>query len=141
MKILVPVDGSDNSLRVTEYATKLVESHEANEITLLTVACYSEPMAVSETYNTFRPQGDACIIASTANSNAAKQIFEEKNLPVKTEVIAGDPAEVILDYVEKHGIERIIMGSRGLSSLKGMLLGSVSHKVLNLAKIPVTIVK
>lgn len=141
MKILVPVDGSDNSIRAAEYAAKLAESHAANEITLLTVACYGEPMAMSETFVTFQQYSDSCIIENKAKSDAAKQIFDQKNLPVKAEVIAGDPADTILAYVEKHGMEKIIMGSRGLGNFKGMLLGSVSHKILNLAKIPVTIIK
>lgn len=46
---------------------------------------------------------------------------------------SGNPAEVILDYADKQRANLIVMGSRGLSDLKGLLMGSVSHKVSHLA--------
>lgn len=141
MKILVPVDGSENSLRAVEYAAKLKESHAANDVTLFTVACYGEPMAMSETFVTFEDYSKACIISNKGKVDRAKEIFDKKGLAVNTEVIAGDPADVILAYLDKNGFDKVIMGSRGLGSVKGMLLGSVSHKVLNAAKVPVTIIK
>jgi len=44
-------------------------------------------------------------------------------------MVAGDPAEAILDLAAEHKVDMIVMGSRGLSDLKGLLLGSISHKV------------
>ncbi|MEW5953449.1 MAG: universal stress protein [Bacillota bacterium] len=141
MKILVAIDGSENSLRAAEYAAKLKESHPGNDITLFTVACYGEPMAMSESFVTYEDFTKACLISNKAKVDRAKEIFDSKGLAVNTDVIAGDPADVILEYANKNGFDKIIMGSRGLGSFKGMLLGSVSHKVLNLAKVPVTIIK
>lgn len=45
----------------------------------------------------------------------------------------GPPAQAILDYVKDHPVDLIVMGSRGLSNLEGLMLGSVSHKVSHLA--------
>ncbi|MBT6910920.1 MAG: universal stress protein [Rhodospirillaceae bacterium] len=44
-------------------------------------------------------------------------------------MVEGDPAEVVLDLATKHKADMIVMGSRGLSDFKGLLLGSISHKV------------
>ena len=61
----------------------------------------------------------------TAREKGAKQI--------KTELGDGDPAREILDCAEREGANLIVMGSRGLGDIKGLLMGSVSHKVAQLA--------
>jgi nucleotide-binding universal stress UspA family protein len=48
---------------------------------------------------------------------------------ISSVIIEGDPAEAILDLAAKNKADMIIMGSRGLSDFKGLLLGSISHKV------------
>ena len=53
---------------------------------------------------------------------------------IKTAVEDGDPARRILEYAEKENASVIVMGSRGLSDIEGLLLGSVSHKVSHLAQ-------
>ena len=53
----------------------------------------------------------------------------------------GSPAVVILDFAAANDIELIIMGSRGLGIVKGVLLGSVSQYIVEQAKCPVLVVK
>ena len=52
---------------------------------------------------------------------------------VSTVLEDGDPVERILACAGTHGADLIVLGTRGLSDLKGMLMGSVSHKVIQLA--------
>ena len=52
----------------------------------------------------------------------------------------GSPADVILEEAARVGVDAIVMGSRGLSDIKGLLVGSVSHKVLHAAKCTVVTV-
>lgn len=52
---------------------------------------------------------------------------------LETRLLEGDPAEEILKAAEAASVDAVVMGSRGLSDLKGLLLGSVSHKVSSLA--------
>ncbi len=60
----------------------------------------------------------------------AKRVADEKGVKDISAVIEdGDPSEQILRYAEKEAANLIVMGSRGLSDLKGLLMGSVSHKV------------
>lgn len=53
---------------------------------------------------------------------------------VDSDVVDGDPADAILDVAERTGADLIAMGSRGLSDLEGLLMGSVSHKVCQRAE-------
>ena len=60
----------------------------------------------------------------------AKRVADEKGVKDISAVIEdGDPTEQILRYAEKEAANLIVMGSRGLGDLKGLLMGSVSHKV------------
>ena len=54
-----------------------------------------------------------------------------ENVDVRLE--AGDPADRILECIDEEKIDCVIMGSRGLNDLKGLFLGSVSHKIANRA--------
>jgi nucleotide-binding universal stress UspA family protein len=60
---------------------------------------------------------------------------------VATSLLDGDPAEEVLRFAESNGIELITVGSRGLGGLKGLFLGSVSHKLIADAKSPCLVVK
>jgi nucleotide-binding universal stress UspA family protein len=64
----------------------------------------------------------------------AKRVAQEKGVQeISTTIADGDPAEQILQRAEQEGANLIVMGSRGLSDLKGLLMGSVSHKVSQLS--------
>ena len=79
----------------------------------------------------------------------AEQILEQANKIViklgikdaKIQIEDGDPAEQILRCADREKVDLIIVGSRGLSELKGLLMGSVSHKVSQHAKCSCVIVK
>jgi nucleotide-binding universal stress UspA family protein len=60
---------------------------------------------------------------------------------VATGLLDGDPADEILRYADRNGIDLIAVGSRGLGGLKGLFLGSVSHKLIEDAKCPCLVVK
>jgi nucleotide-binding universal stress UspA family protein len=57
------------------------------------------------------------------------------------DAIAGHAAKHIVETAKARGIDLIVMGSRGLSDIAGLLLGSVTHKVIQLAQVPVLIVR
>lgn len=64
-------------------------------------------------------------------ANSAREAGASKVTPLARE---GDPAEVILDAAKEHEIDLIVLGSRGLGTLSGLLIGSVSSKVNNLSE-------
>lgn len=74
------------------------------------------------------------------------EVFFETGQNVKQEVIFAnlnipDTVEAIIDYATKKEFELIIMGTRGPSSLKGLMYGSLAHRVLNKSDIPVLLIK
>lgn len=71
----------------------------------------------------------------------AKKRLEEAGVNATVQLIQGAPAEVILDYTKKNHNDLIVIGSRGLGGIREFVLGSVSHNVVQHARIPVLVVK
>ncbi|MBJ8192959.1 universal stress protein, partial [Bacillus cereus] len=77
--------------------------------------------------------------ASLEQLQQAKSKLESAGINPETLHLKGDPAHEILDYARDSKQQLIIIGSRGLSGIKEMMLGSVSHKVSQLSSCPVLI--
>ncbi|MEZ0249033.1 MAG: universal stress protein, partial [Thermoproteus sp.] len=71
----------------------------------------------------------------------AKAKVQSEGVDVETVMLEGDPAGAIVDYSERIGADIIVTGSRGLSTIKRVFLGSVSTGVVTHAKKPVLVVK
>jgi nucleotide-binding universal stress UspA family protein len=128
-KILVPVDGSEYSKKALEFACEIASGF-SSELYLLNVR---EGVATERT--TVPLDQDDAISAGRTVTAAATEIVEKQGLDVAgSEVVVGSAANEILEFADRHNIDGIVMGSRGLSDFKGLLLGSVSHKVGHLAK-------
>lgn len=140
MKVLVPVDGSENSMRAVSYVFNMAKSHPSIEITLLTVACLYANY-IGETVLNLEEINVDCRKRSSLKLEDAKNYFTDRGVSVNAVLMQGEPADVIIDYVEKNGINKIIIGSRGLGPLKAAIMGSVTYKVLHNVKIPVTVIK
>jgi nucleotide-binding universal stress UspA family protein len=67
--------------------------------------------------------------------------FKQEGLPFDLDVALGDPAEEIVRKAKREAYDLIIIGSRGLTVFKELLLGSVSQRVVHEVKCPVMIVK
>jgi nucleotide-binding universal stress UspA family protein len=79
----------------------------------------------------------AGVLASIAEHIAGAAKDEAKSAGVDDVAVAvldGDPAKRILEYAEREGVDCIVMGTRGLSDVKSLFLGSVSQKVSNQAR-------
>ncbi|MBQ9364736.1 MAG: universal stress protein [Schwartzia sp.] len=134
--ILVPVDGSESSDRAIEQASYLAKAtgaklsflYVANINQLAINACLTDAILDAVT-----KAGDVILdrALEAVPSDVEKESFSE----------TGSPAVVILDFLEDHPVDLVVMGSRGLGALKGVLLGSVSQYVVEQAKCPVLVVK
>jgi nucleotide-binding universal stress UspA family protein len=127
--VLVPVDGSENSYRALDAALLLSEKLGSN-ITAVNVMeqvpithIESEKL-LSELLKAYRKENQE--ILSKCSKNAT-----EKGLSIKTLLLQGNPASVILDYSKKEKFDLVIMGSRGLGKFKQLILGSVSSKIVH----------
>ena len=135
-EILVPVDGSEGSDRAVAQAISMAEICDA-ELNFLYVAninqlainaCLSDAIleAVTKAGNVILDRA-----MDLVPSGIEKEAFSE----------TGSPAVVILDFAASNDIDLIVMGSRGLGLVKGVLLGSVSQYIVEQAKCPVLVVK
>ena len=70
-----------------------------------------------------------------------KRIAAKNNISIKTVSELGDPAKIIIELAKSNDSDLIIMGSRGRSAFKELLLGSVTQKVAHHAKCPVMVVR
>lgn len=139
-KILVSVDGSDNSKRAVLEARRHLEMFDA-QISLLTVVNPNFP-----DYDRFLDQDESAgFTQKQADSHPA--LVEALDLLGKTSeeiplyMKNGDPANEILKVADEGDYDLILMGSRGRGTFSRAFLGSVSNKVLNHAKTNVMIVK
>ena len=71
----------------------------------------------------------------------AKKILDERNISFQSNYVVGAIPEEIQKYVEKHGIEMIIMGSHGQTALHNLVLGSIATKILATTSVPVLIIR
>lgn len=161
-KILVPVDGSPHSIKAVELAASIASKFEA-EIILLhvllrghipaglrkaldvelspsksrpenLVVIPQEIMARVEDKSSATLSADALDFIAKHVLSRVKQICKDAGVKKVTErVEEGNPARHILNVAEASHVDMIIMGTRGLSELKGMLVGSVSSKVSHLS--------
>jgi len=150
MKVLVPVDGSDNSMRAVNYALGLAKKNPDTKFTLLAVATIRMDellvnLAELQRHNSelvnFTDLQKQFEEAPKSVLEHVKALFEESGIQVETAMLMGDPANRIIQYITDNGFENIIIGSRGMGVLKSAILGSVAYKVLAKTNIPVTIIK
>jgi nucleotide-binding universal stress UspA family protein len=126
-KILVPVDGSEQSHKAVAFAVDLAKHYNATLYLLHVFKLTIIPEGLGEYVVAERAElqalGDKII-------SAAKDEAKGRGIElIQTTVVEGDPAERIIDYAKEHDVDIIVIGSRGLGTFKGLLLGSVSSKV------------
>jgi nucleotide-binding universal stress UspA family protein len=138
-KILFPTDLSEESKKISEHVKMMAEKFGA-EIFVTYVS------NVGHYYNTLDvpvaglSNFEAEVIS--AASNQMKDFAESQftGMKIKTEILSGNPADEIVDYAEKNGIDLIIMG-HSRAGLERMLLGSVAHRIVKLSPVPVMIIR
>ncbi|HBT20909.1 MAG TPA: universal stress protein [Peptococcaceae bacterium] len=141
MKILLAIDGSDNAFRAAEFTANLAEMIPGSRVTLVFVDTLAT--IIKSRGGTLPEDYESIINEEIAKLfKRAENLFAEKSIPYNIKILEGyDVAETICDYAKEYNYDQIIMGTRGLGSIKGIILGSVSHKVIQLAPCPVTFVK
>ena len=134
--ILLAVDGSEYSHRAAEYAKSLAECYEANLLLVHVFAHTSDLLGYEDFEKLFSKRKSA----AQAILDKAKEILGSTTLKVYEELIDGSEAEAILKIAETRQADLIVMGTRGFGAVKGLLVGSVSRKVLHLSACPVMVV-
>ena len=139
-KILVAVDGSENSKRALLEAKKYGEGF-SGDITILSVV---KPMVPGH-YSYLKPPTpeDNKVLedASKFLLQESLKAFDGYSGDVEAKLRRGNPADEILREAEEEGYDLIVMGSRGLGVFSRSFLGSVSNKVLNHADTNILIIR
>ncbi len=136
-KILVPLDGSKNSIRGLEMAITLARQCGAiiTGVYLIHVPPHSEFRGVGSVRKSLN------IEIKKIMSNA-KVMAAQNGIVFKEKIMRGEVGYNIVKLAHgKNKFDMIVMGSRGRSSTKEIFFGSVSNYVIHTAKIPVVIVK
>jgi nucleotide-binding universal stress UspA family protein len=143
--ILVAIDGSETSIRGLETAIELAKTFGAKLHLLHVVREMQLPKELQkmmEVENMKGPREDVLKLVGDRILNQAKRVAESKGVKsVADNLGTGDPASSIVMHAEQNGIDLIVMGSRGLGQVEGLLLGSVSRKVSSMAKVPCLIAR
>jgi nucleotide-binding universal stress UspA family protein len=141
---MVAIDGSEHSLKAAEYVLEIAKSFGA-QLYAVTVTY------VPESYHL--KQEDVLSQSKEIHDNSMEdaktwlekfnQKSKEDNIQLKTELISSHrPVDyVILEYAEKNNIDLIVVGTRGRSGFKKLLLGSIASSVVTYAHCPVMVVK
>jgi nucleotide-binding universal stress UspA family protein len=137
LRILIPVDGSENSLRAVRFLIKKAALYrDPLEIHLLNVQ-HPFPGTIRGVAQLAREEHQRQGLESLA---AARALLDDTGVKYVHHISVGEAPEIIARYVEDKNIEQVVMGTRGLGTITGMLLGSVATKVLHLVNIPVLLV-
>lgn len=138
-KILVPCDGSDNALRAVRHAASLAKMMTGVQVELLNV---QDPVLLRE-HAAASVQEIERWQADEANRilQPAKQILDAEGVSYQVACRSGSPAREIVHHLADSHCDAIVMGTRGLSPIAGLMIGSVTTKVIHLVDVPVTLIK
>ena len=137
---LVPVDGSPCSLRALAFALHALRRESGARVHVLNVQAplihvWADKLVTPDMIDAeLRSDGEKVLVQ-------AKIMALSASIGCVPHVGIGAVAEEINAYATKHGCDAIVMGTRGLGVVAGLVLGSVAQRVVHLATVPVTLVK
>lgn len=140
MKLLVPIDGSDTSLRAVDaLIAKLAAYRPPVEVHLLNVQNALRKdvgqFVDHEEIRRYHQEEGAKALAPARARLDAQAVVHTAHV-----FVGDDPASVIVQFAKEQKVDEIVMGSHGRSELAQILLGSVAREVLRGAGVPVTLV-
>jgi nucleotide-binding universal stress UspA family protein len=139
-RILVPVDFSDSTPPLLDWAAHLAEQH-ASSIILL--HAYHLPVEFQQLEGAYLPPDFWASVKAEAEESLARleAELEQRGVEVETVVCEGYAATVIVEEAKARDADLIVIGTHGLSGLKHLLLGSIAERVVQKAPCPVLSVK
>lgn len=141
--VLVATDGSEGANRAVDYAAHLAKSRGAELLIAYVIGGYGVPDKLFRQFTRAQQvwlqeqlESDAKHILTSARERAhnigVSVIFLESQ--------SGDVAQSIIEIAREKNAEAIVIGKRGVGRIAGLLLGSVSQKIVSLSPIPVTVI-
>ena len=146
-KILIAIDGSESSLRAADFAIQLAAKEDSARVILLNILGISTAKQVASSiilaptfglkeYERYKREAKKWL-------DKIGKKFEEKGIQTKVEIVGGPvpAASSIVNYAENQNVDLIVVGTRGKSGIKKLLLGSVASSVVSHASSNVLVVR
>lgn len=151
-RVLVAIDGSIPSMRATDYAISIAIKNNSQLLVLYVIDAYKYPrlpssIILAPTFGTekyLEERNEAEKLMSKIKEKFRLKINDyRKSKELKIEIIEGtkSAAATIMEYAETRNADLIIIGSRGRTGFKKLLLGSVSSSIIKNAHCPVLIIR
>jgi nucleotide-binding universal stress UspA family protein len=150
-KILITVDGSEQSMDAADYAIVMAKKEDNNTQLIALHVLFSQTGYAYSTnmFGLVTPSSinelleDAKYEAQQWFDKIKEKLYENRDIQLKTEVVVSPTSVVgaIVDYAERENVDLIAIGSRGRRGFKKMLLGSTASGVVTYATCPVLVVK
>lgn len=132
-KILVPVDFSDNSMKILESAQYFAQKCDARLTALFVVQSFDDYSGFFVPHMPVAKFEEEMVSGAEGKMDEFLKDFDG----VDGRVILGDVSDQIIGYAEQEGFDMIVMGTHGYKGLEKMMFGSVAEKVVKSAACPV----
>lgn len=135
--IIVALDGSEQSMIALDHARVIAEAF-GSRLILVHAFPHTYDLRDSAHYNKLVAMRT---IDGQAIIDAAKKKLAETSIEVEEELLEGPASDAIISTATIRKVDLVVLGSRGMGSLKGLVFGSVSNKVSHYAPCPVMVVR
>ncbi|QLH76004.1 universal stress protein [Halosimplex rubrum] len=134
--ILVPTDGSAGASAALEEAIELADQFDAtiHSLYVVDLASLGTEAGAVDMVESFEQTGEEATEAAATRARDA-------GVTAEASVATGSPHREILEYVDDHGVDLVVMGTHGRTGLERYLLGSVTEKIVRAADVPVLTVR
>lgn len=144
-RALVATDGSESALGAIKLAKEMMLNGFIKSVTLIhvveNVVDWKTYSIINTKFNNEEEFNKALSKKGSKALQPAQNLFKQAGLTADSIIRFGKPEEEIVQNAENLKCDLIIMGNRGLSKIKDIVLGSVSQKVMHLAKVGVVVYK
>ena len=134
---LLAIDGSDITVKVVDMGIDLARHFDMQ----LHVLHVIEPYSIPSDLPPYEEMYDYLLKKSNEIVEQVVEYAEEKGITVLKNVLEGEPAKRIIEFIEENSIDLIVMGTLGKSRLEKIFVGSVTDKVLKLSPVSVMVIK
>ncbi|WP_049927342.1 universal stress protein [Halopiger goleimassiliensis] len=138
-RVLVPFDDSDPARSALEYAFDLFPNGEFVALTVADTAAV--PFIPNSADDETDEQIETLLGEAAEQIRVAEAIASDHGEDLETYTRVGSPAQEIVDFAAADDVDHVVIGSRGRSGFKRLLLGSVAEVVVRHSPVPVTVVR
>ncbi len=137
-QILLPFDDSVHSVNAADYAISLARKIGA---TVTIINCYEWMPSITEVPSPLiKDLDEVCRKKAEDVLRNAEEIFRDRGVDSSLEAVFGSPGKVLVDLAKSGKYDLIVMGSKGHSDIAGILIGSVTHRLVNSMHCPILVV-